>query len=96
MRLGVLTTSYPRHDGDSAGAFVAGFCRWLAARVGDVDVLCADGARPLFADGGAPSGLARGRWPEALAFSTRLTLQALRRVGEWDALVSHWLVPSGA
>ncbi len=96
MRLGVLTTSYPRHDGDAAGAFVAGFCRWLAARVGDVDVLCADGARALFADGGAPAGLERGRWGEALTFSARLGLECLRRVGEWDAVVSHWLVPSAA
>jgi hypothetical protein len=46
VRVGVLTTSYPRHDDDAAGAFVAGFTRWLARHVGDVDVLCADAARP--------------------------------------------------
>ncbi len=46
MRVGVLTTSYPRDAEDAAGAFVAGFSRWLAANVGDVDVVCADAARP--------------------------------------------------
>lgn len=96
MRIGVLTTSYPRHDGDAAGAFVAGFSGWLAAHVGDVDVICADGDRPLFAGGGAPAGLERGRWGEALTFSARLAWAAARRGRDWDALVSHWLVPCGA
>ena len=96
MRVGVLTTSYPASDDDAAGAFVGRFTRWLAAHVGDVDVVCADGARPLFADGGAPAALARGAWGEALALSLRLGLAAARRARHWDAVVSHWLVPSGA
>jgi glycosyltransferase involved in cell wall biosynthesis len=100
VRIGVLTTSYPRHEGDAAGAFVAGFCRWLAARVGDVDVVCADGARPLFAGAGAPALLAGpaafARWREAAAFSTRLMAAGLGRARGWDAVVSHWLVPSAA
>jgi glycosyltransferase involved in cell wall biosynthesis len=96
VRVGVLTTSYPRDAGDAAGAFVAGFSRWLAARVGDVDVVCADGTRPLFADGGAPAALARGRWPEALSFATQLMIQGWARARSWDAVVSHWLLPSGA
>jgi glycosyltransferase involved in cell wall biosynthesis len=97
VRVGVLTTSYPRDDDDPAGGFVAGFARWLAAHVGDVEVLCADAARPLFYRGGAPTALARpGAWPGALAFSTRLWAAARRRAARWDALVTHWLVPSGA
>lgn len=102
MRVGVLTTSYPRHEGDAAGAFVAGFARWLGEHVGDVDVVCADAARPLFYRGGAPEALrrrdalGRGGWPGAIAFSARLGLEAARRARGWDAVVSHWLVPSGA
>lgn len=94
MRVGVLTTSYPRDDDDAAGAFVAGFTRWLAARA-EVEVLCADGARPLFYRGGAPLALAEGRWGEALGFTARLAAAARSRAGRWDAVVSHWLVPSG-
>ena len=97
MRVGVLTTSYPRDAEDAAGAFVAGFSRWLATHVGDVDVVCADAARPLFYRGGAPEALkSRGRWAEAAAFSGRLLIEAKRRARGWDAVVSHWLVPSGA
>ena len=96
MRIGVLTTSYPRDADDAAGAFVAGFARWLAAHVGDVDVVCADGARPLFYRGGAPEALKQGRWAEAAAFSAHLLMEARRRRRAWDAVVSHWLVPSGA
>ena len=97
MRVGVLTTSYPRDAEDAAGAFVAGFSRWIAANVGDVEVVCADASRPLFYRGGAPEALkSRGRWAEAAAFSAHLLIEAKRRARGWDAIVSHWLVPSGA
>lgn len=96
MRVGVLTTSYPRDADDAAGAFVAGFARWLAAHVGDVDVLHACPSRPLFYRGGAPEALRARRWPEAAAFGARLLMEAKRRARHWDAVVSHWLVPSGA
>jgi glycosyltransferase involved in cell wall biosynthesis len=97
MRIGVLTTSYPRSDDDPAGHFVAGFARWLARHVGSVEVLCAHPARTLFYRGGAPGALAVGRgWPEAARFSMALLSGAARRVARWDAIVSHWLVPSGA
>ena len=32
MRVGLLTTSFPRFEGDIAGQFVLGFARALAAR----------------------------------------------------------------
>ncbi len=94
MRVGVLTTSYPRFSGDSAGLFVEGFSRWLA-RSCDVEVLCADDARPLFYRGGAPLAL-RGpaAWSSAARFSGALAAAAWRRRKSWDAVVSHWLVPS--
>lgn len=95
MKIGVLTTSYPRGPEDPAGHFVRGFCEWLAAEVGDVDVLaCAD-----------PGGLAAGGLParlegapgalRAAAISSRLLVAARRRSPRWDALVSHWVLPCG-
>ncbi len=132
MRIGVLTTSYPRDDEDPAGNFVAGFARWLAAEVGDVEVLAASAERRLFYRGGAPSALGLGsapsalgrggapsalgrggassvlerggaasvlggaRWLEAAAFSTALAARAATRAKNWDAIVSHWLVPAAA
>jgi len=39
MRIGLLTTSFPRDDRDIAGAFVLGFGRALAARGHTIDVL---------------------------------------------------------
>jgi glycosyltransferase involved in cell wall biosynthesis len=95
MRIGVLTTSYPREAGDPAGEFVAGFARWLAQRA-EIEVICASGARRLFYRGGAPLALEQRRWPEAIAFSSRLMAEAAWRSRRWDGLVSHWLVPCGA
>lgn len=53
MKIGLLTTSFPRREGDLAGNFVLGFARALARRGHQVEVLCpepADGACPRFAD----------------------------------------------
>ena len=76
MKLGVVTTSYPREPGDPAGSFVAGFARWLAARGHEVEVVAAgpgasrDGDIPvhrvragasLFYDEGAPDDRAGHR-----------------------------------
>jgi glycosyltransferase involved in cell wall biosynthesis len=41
VRIGVLTTSYPRARFDPAGLFVAGFARFLARQGASVEVLCA-------------------------------------------------------
>jgi glycosyltransferase involved in cell wall biosynthesis len=74
MRLGVLSTSYPRAPGDPAGAFVAAFARWLAGRGHTVEVVAAGPGAPrdgdlrvtrvhagarLFYDEGAPERLER-------------------------------------
>jgi len=40
VRVGILTTSFPRHPGDVAGCFVLGFARALRARGHGVEVLC--------------------------------------------------------
>jgi len=108
-RIGVVTTSYPREEGDPAGAFVAGFARWLveagarvevvaagpgASRVGDIDVHRVDG-RGLFYAGGAPDALAGGgAWFRAARFQLSLAAATAARAHAWDAIVSHWLAPS--
>lgn len=112
MRLGLLTTSYPRFPGDPAGGFVAEHAAFLAAAGHDVEVLAAgdgdstlDGitvrrvaaAPGLFDGGGAPERLAESRaaWLTAARFSLALARAAARRAASWDAVVAHWLVPSG-
>jgi 2-deoxystreptamine N-acetyl-D-glucosaminyltransferase/2-deoxystreptamine glucosyltransferase len=74
MRLGVVTTSYPRHAGDPAGNFVAGHVAALRALGHRVEVIAAGDAPPprpeqedvvripgagLFYRGGAPDALER-------------------------------------
>lgn len=110
MRIGVVTTSYPREPGDPAGAFVAGFARWLARRGHAVSVVAAGpgGARdgdvrvrrvdsPLFYGEGAPDRLERRRasFAGAAWFSARLARAVRQEATAWDAVVSHWLVPCG-
>ncbi len=46
MKLGVLTTSYPRHPGDPAGSFVAGHVEALRALGHHVDVIAAGPRSP--------------------------------------------------
>ncbi len=109
-RIGCVTTSYPRESGDPAGAFVAGFARFLVEAGHAVEVIAAGPGAPLvdgipveridggglFYDGGAPDALAQGglAWAHAASFQARLALRAARRAGRWDAVVSHWVVPS--
>jgi glycosyltransferase involved in cell wall biosynthesis len=54
MRIGLVTTSFPRHPGDIAGNFVLGFARALAGRGHRVEVLAPE------PDAGAPPP----RWPD--------------------------------
>lgn len=91
MRIGVLTTSYPRAAGDPAGAFVAGMARFLAGAGAAVEVCCAGapGVPATAREGGITvHRLAyawprarerlfyRGGAPEALESSPRAWLQA--------------------
>jgi glycosyltransferase involved in cell wall biosynthesis len=110
MRIGVVTTSYPSHDADSAGSFVAGHVAALRALGHTVDVIAAGPtdeaedhvtriASALFTRGGAPDALERGGAREYLAaasFSARLAARAWTsaRAQRWDMIVAHWLAPS--
>jgi glycosyltransferase involved in cell wall biosynthesis len=44
VRIGVVTTSYPRTPGEPAGAFVAEHCEWIGRQGHQVEVVAAGGA----------------------------------------------------
>jgi len=104
VRVGLVTTSYPRFDGDPAGCFVAEHARYLEAQGHTVDVIAAGtggiGTRipggALFYSGGGPEALERGgsAWRDAARFTARMTGAVAWRARQWDAIASHWLVPS--
>lgn len=99
MKIGVLTTSYPSGPDDPAGHFVRGFSTWLAAHVGEVEVLALDeggSATAKMQRGGLPDRLRGPRGALAAAqLTARLVALARRRADRWDAIVSHWLLPCG-
>lgn len=97
MRLGVVTTSYPRHEGDFAGSFVAAHVRALRELGHDVEVVHATEDDALFYRGGAPDAIEQlglRALPAAAATTTRLYREVRRRARAWDAIVAHWLVPA--
>jgi glycosyltransferase involved in cell wall biosynthesis len=109
VRLGVVTTSYPRFDGDPAGNFVAGHVGALRSLGHTVEVIAAGDPRiaqpagahriasRLFYRGGAPDAVERSAvlaGPAAAAFTARLTCAVASRAPGWDAIIAHWLVPS--
>ncbi|HEX2675902.1 MAG TPA: glycosyltransferase family 4 protein [Polyangiales bacterium] len=120
MRIGLLTTSFPRTLDDSAGAFVLGFARALAALGHELEVLApepAEHCEPLRAPGivtrhvrylrprvlqrtfygaGVPDNLRRDAraWLGAATFPFALARECAAREHGWDALVSHWALPS--
>ena len=96
MRVGVLTTSYPRYPGDAAGRFVADAVEHVRRRGVDVEVVGPEQFRGygLTLGYGVLGNLRRRPWlalfvPALLAGFVR----AARRV-EADLLHAHWL-PAG-
>lgn len=120
MRIGLLTTSYPRFERDTAGLFVHGFARTLARLGHRVHVLAPEPQQPAcpidepgvavswvryapsramsrtFYSAGVPDNVRRDplAWPGLLTFPVALLSRARRFEAEWDALVSHWALPS--
>jgi len=120
MRIGLLTTSFPRFEDDIAGCFVLGFARALVGQGHLVDVLAPepleslsiprwDGIsvhwipylRPRFLErtfygAGVPDNLRIDprAWLGLVPF-VAASILAVRKVHQpWDALVSHWALPS--
>lgn len=96
MRIGVVTTSYPRRPGDPAGSFVAAHVAAMRALGHDVDVVGAhEIGSSLFTGAGAPDELERGRgYLRGAWFAARLAAATARRARAWDLIVAHWLVPA--
>ena len=119
MRIGVLTTSYPRSPADHAGRFVAELSSWLAEHGDHIEVLAPQAAtdhrarqpnvvriryarKPrLFYRAGAPDNLLADSAIDRIrsaaqvpAFCTRTISELRRRVAAWDAILSHWILPS--
>lgn len=96
MKVGVLTTSYPRHPGDSAGRFVADAVDHVRERGVEVEVVGPEQFRGygLTYGHGVLGNLRRRPWL-ALVVPALLTsfVRAARRV-DADLLHAHWL-PSG-
>src|SRR5919108_708863 len=91
LRVVHLTTSYPRHEGDFAGRFVADLVRGLMGHV-DVDVLAPGGYRDfgLAYGAGVVGNLRRRPWlapPPLVSEVFPLRRAAPRR----DLVHAHWL-----
>jgi glycosyltransferase involved in cell wall biosynthesis len=100
VRIGVVTTSYPRDAGDPAGSFVAAHVAAMRLLGHDVEVITARsiGGSPLFEGSGAPEELERGgiveqarAMLEGARFTAEMTTEIFKRIGEWDVIIAHWL-----
>jgi len=96
LKVVVLTTSYPRHDDDPSGRFVADAVERLRARGVAIDVVspAVFGSFGLAESGGIANNLRRRPWaaPLLVAAMTRAVRRAARGA---DLVHAHWL-PSGA
>jgi glycosyltransferase involved in cell wall biosynthesis len=99
MKVVVLTTSYPRHAGDAAGAFVADAVEGVRARGVRVEVVSPASFRHfgLAYGHGIAGNLRRSPWkglllPALLAAFARAARRAAR---DADVVHAHWL-PAGA
>lgn len=90
MRIAVLSTSYPRHEGDPSGHFVRTEVEALRASGCDVEVFAAQGS--AF---GWPGVVPKLREAPLRALPMMLELAWLRRDlrarAPWDGIVAHWL-----
>ena len=99
MKVAVLTTSYPRHDGDAAGRFVADAVEHLRQRQVDVEVVAPKSFRHygIAYGSGILGNLRREPWR---AFLSPLMLASFRRAArraaaDADLIHAHWLPVGG-
>ena len=99
MKIVVLTTSYPRYEGDPAGNFVADAVEQLRARGLEVDVVSPASFRHfgIAYGSGVMGNLKRSPWKAALlpAMLGSFARAARRAASDADLVHAHWL-PSGA
>ena len=99
MKVAVLTTSYPRHEGDPAGNFVKDAVEQLRARGVGVEVVSPATFRHFgIAYGSGVMGNLRAapwKWALVPAFLGSFARAARRATRDADLVHAHWL-PSGA
>jgi glycogen(starch) synthase len=99
MKIVVLTTSYPRHEGDPAGNFIADAVEQLRARGVEVEVVSPASFRHfgIAYGSGVLGNLKRAPWKLALvpAMMASFARAARRAARDADLVHAHWL-PSGA
>jgi glycosyltransferase involved in cell wall biosynthesis len=99
VKIAVLTTSYPRYDGDPAGPFVADAVEQLRARGLAVEVVSPASFRHfgIAYGSGVMGNLRAAPWKAALlpAFLGSFARAARRAARDADLVHAHWL-PSGA
>jgi len=99
MKIVVLTTSYPRHEGDPAGNFVADAVEQLRERAVDVEVVSPASFRHfrIAYGSGVVGNLRSAPWKAVLlpAFLGPFARAARRAAHDADLVHAHWL-PSGA
>jgi glycosyltransferase involved in cell wall biosynthesis len=99
MKIVVLTTSYPRHEGDPAGNFVADAVEQLRERAIDVEVVSPASFRHfgIAYGSGVVGNLRSAPWKAVLlpAFLGSFARAARRAAHDADLVHAHWL-PSGA
>jgi glycosyltransferase involved in cell wall biosynthesis len=96
MKIVVLTTSYPRHERDYAGRFVADLVEGLRGRGVDVDVVAPGRFRDfgLAYGAGIPNNLRRRPW--AVPFMLGSMIRAVRKAARSADLVHAQWLPNGA
>jgi glycosyltransferase involved in cell wall biosynthesis len=99
VKIVVLTTSYPRHEGDPAGNFVKDGVEQLRARGVEVDVVSPASFRHfgIAYGSGVMGNLRAAPWKAALlpAFLGSFAQAARQAARDADLVHAHWL-PSGA
>jgi glycosyltransferase involved in cell wall biosynthesis len=99
VKVAVLTTSYPRYEGDPAGSFVADAVDQLRARGVDVAVVSPGSFRHfgIAYGAGVMGNLRRSPWKAALvpAMLVSFARAARRAARDVDLVHAHWL-PAGA
>ena len=99
MKVVVLTTSYPRHEGDPAGNFVADAVEHVRERAVDVEVVSPASFRHfgIAYGSGVVGNLRSAPWKAVLlpAFLGSFARAARRAAHDADLVHAHWL-PSGA
>jgi glycosyltransferase involved in cell wall biosynthesis len=93
MRIAVVTTSYPVHDGDPSGHFVQAEVRELEQTGHDVTVL-RPRAGGAFGWPGAAARLRERPWRALDAGAWTVRAAAALRSARPERIVAHWCVPS--